>query len=129
MREITCIVCPNGCSMKVNLKDGEWEVEGSMCQKGRDFAICEMTNPGRTLCTTVRTSYRDVPRLPVRTSREIPRTHIFPVMKQLNRVKLEQPVHSGDVIIKNVLDTGVDIIATSDMYLYTKEIHRGDNNV
>lgn len=115
MRELVCIVCPRGCSLKINEKDGKYDVSGNFCKRGEQFAISEMTEPKRTICSTVRTVFSDVPVLPVRVSSEIPKEKIFDVMKEINSVKLDKRVSRGDIIIENVLGTGVDVIATSDI--------------
>lgn len=116
MKEITCIICPNGCSLMVDEKDGEWAVSGNMCPRGRDFGIAEMTNPKRSICSTVKTAYKDFPRLPVKTDGEIPLDKIFSVMNELKGVVIDHPVHRGEIIIEDVLKTGANIVATSDMY-------------
>lgn len=113
--ELTCIVCPVGCALTVEKEGGEWVVTGNTCKKGRDFAIMEATDPRRTLCTTVKTTDPDMPRLPVRTDGEIPRDMIFSVMELINRIEVKRPVSAGDVIIPDVLNTGVNIIATCSM--------------
>ena len=117
MKNITCIVCPNGCEISVEGKEGDWKISGNACPKGRVFAINEMTNPLRSICSTVRTTFEDYPRLPVRTDREVPKERIFEIMDQINKVIIDNPVHSGDIIIENVLNTGVNIISESDMFL------------
>jgi len=117
MKKLTCIVCPNGCQLSIEKEKEEWIVTGHLCPRGKDFAINEMINPKRSICSTVKTAYKDVPRLPVRTDGEIPIQDIFPLMKLLSTVVINHPVHNGEVIIENLLNTGVNIIATSDMYL------------
>ena len=116
MREIICIVCPNGCSLKVDKVDGGWTIAGNLCPKGKDFAVSEMTNPTRSISSTVRTDFKELPRLPVRTDGEIPLQSIFTAMEEMNKVLVHKPVHIGDIIIKNICDTGVNIIAAADMY-------------
>lgn len=113
--ELTCIVCPAGCPLTVTRKDGTWTVTGHTCPKGREFALREATDPRRSLCTTIRTADPQKPRLPVRTDGEIPKGLIFPAMEVINRAQLMHPVRRGDVVIPNILDTGVNIISTSDM--------------
>ncbi len=113
MRELVCIVCPKGCTMKIEEKDGEISVTGNSCKRGASFAVSEMTEPKRTVCTTVRTVFKDAPVIPVRVSAEIPKDRIFDVMREINAVTLSSPVGRNDVIIKNVLGLGADIIATS----------------
>lgn len=113
MRELVCIVCPKGCTMKIEEKDGEISVTGNSCKRGASFAVSEMTEPKRTVCTTVRTVFKDAPVIPVRVSAEIPKDRIFDVMREINAVTLSSPVGQNDVIIKNVLGLGADVIATS----------------
>jgi len=113
VKEITCILCPNGCELKIDKKNGKWIVEGNLCPKGREFAIHETTNPTRTVCTTVKTVFRELPILPVRTDGEIPKKLIFDFMAEMKKVTIEKKVSIGDIIVRNVLDTGVNVISTS----------------
>ncbi|MDO4396842.1 MAG: DUF1667 domain-containing protein [Oscillospiraceae bacterium] len=99
--------------MKIEEKDGEISVTGNSCKRGASFAVSEMTEPKRTVCTTVRTVFKDAPVIPVRVSAEIPKDRIFDVMREINAVTLSSPVGRNDVIIKNVLGLGADVIATS----------------
>lgn len=115
MRELVCIVCPKGCSMRIEEKDGSYTVSGNTCKRGAEFAISEMTRPMRTICSTVRTTFPDEPVLSVRVSAEIPKDRIFDVMGEIRKVRLDQPVRRGEPVIRNVLGLGVDIIATSDL--------------
>lgn len=116
MKSLTCIICPNGCLLEVDKQGDEFIVSGNMCKRGREFAVNEITNPKRSICSTVRTAYMSTPRLPVRTDGEIPFDYIFKVMGEINKVYIDHPVHSGEIIICDVLGTGVNIIATSDLY-------------
>ncbi len=115
MRELVCIVCPKGCTMHIDEKDGETIITGNTCKRGEKFAISEMTEPKRTICSTVRTSFDEMPVLPVRVSDEIPKDRIFDVMAEINKVCLKERVRRGEPVIKNVLGLGVDVIATSDI--------------
>ena len=64
MKEFNCIGCPRGCLLRVEEENGEFTVTGNSCDNGRKFAISEMTEPKRTICSTVRTVFADVPVLP-----------------------------------------------------------------
>lgn len=121
MKEITCTLCPNGCLIWVEKDNSKWIIKGNLCPRGKSFAIDELENPKRTICSTVKTVYPEIPRLPVKTDKKIEKRYIFSVMELINRVRLDYPVHSGEIIIKNVLDTNVNIIATSDLYNLLKE--------
>ena len=115
MRDLVCIVCPRGCTLHVEGEGETLQVTGNGCKRGEAFAISEQTAPMRTLCTTVRTVFPDVPVLPVRVSAEIPKDKIFSVMGIINAVTLEKPVAIGGVILENVLGLGVDVVAASNL--------------
>lgn len=117
MKEFNCIVCPRGCLLHVEEVDGEFTVTGNTCQRGANFAISEMTEPKRTICSTVKTAFPEVPVLPVRVSEDIPKDRIFDVMAEINAVTLTERVGRGDVIIENVLGLGVNVISTSSVLI------------
>lgn len=123
MKELVCIVCPNGCTLKVD--ENTLEVVGNICVRGKEFAIAELTNPTRTITTTVKTAFKEIPVLPVRVSAEIPKNRIFDVMNEINKVTVTKIVGLGDIIIGNVLGLNVDVIATSNKL---KSLKTGGNN-
>ena len=113
-----CIVCPLGCKLTITQgavnKEG-YEISGNKCSRGLDYAVEEMTNPTRVLTTTVKINNAHLDRLPIRTKGSIPKSHIFKIMKVINKVEVTAPVTMGQVIIKNILGTGVDVIASRSM--------------
>ena len=115
MKELVCIVCPKGCTMTLEGEGKDVKVSGNSCKRGAEFAVSEMTEPKRTICTTVKTAFPDVPVLPVRVSKEIPKDRIFDVMAEINKVTVKEKVKRGEVIIKDVSGLGADIIATSSV--------------
>lgn len=115
MRELVCIVCPNGCNLTIEGDKNNWVVSGNKCKRGEAFALNELTNPRRTICTTIKTSFEKVPVLPVRVSSDIPKNMIFKVMEEINKVVITSKIGRGDVVIKNVLGLEVDVIATSNI--------------
>ena len=50
----------------------------------------------------------------MKTKEDIPKGKIFECVKALKGITVEAPVHIGDVILKDVAGTGVDIIATKN---------------
>lgn len=117
MKKLVCIVCPKGCNIEVSENGQDFDIIGNHCLRGKEYAVNEMTVPKRSITSTVRTSFKALPRLPVRTDRDIDIKNIFPVMKQLNKIVVEQPVHQGDILISNILGLGVNIISTLDMFV------------
>jgi len=115
-RNLTCIVCPVGCSLEVMLEDGSvTNVEGFSCKRGREYALVETTNPTRVLTTTVRINGAGLPVIPVKSDRPIPRGKLFDCMKVINNVELNAPVRIGDLVIENILGTGANIVTTRSM--------------
>ena len=114
MKELYCITCPTGCLLTVTQQGDEFHIEGNGCKRGIDFAITEMTNPTRSLTTTVRTVFPEVPVLPVRTDGEIPKGAIMEAMRALNGVLLDWAPDCGDTILEDIAGSGVRVIATSD---------------
>ena len=113
IKNLVCIVCPVGCRLTVTTNsDGELVVEGNTCKRGAAYAVKELTCPTRVLPTTVRILNGTLNRLPVRTNEAMPKHLIFEAMKEINNVCIEAPVKMGDIIIENLLDTGVNLIAS-----------------
>ena len=113
-REITCIVCPRGCRMTADIQGEIITVTGHSCPKGERYAIDECTAPTRTLTSTVRLADSEE-MLPVKTASPIPKEALMPAMAALRGVVAHAPVAIGDVVVKNVAATGVDIIATKNV--------------
>lgn len=115
-RELTCIGCPMGCQITVELDKGEVKsVSGNTCQKGDIYARKEVTNPTRIVTSTIIIKGGDKPRVSVKTANDIPKDKIFAVMKDIDAATAEAPVKIGDVLVRDVAGTGVDVIATRNI--------------
>ncbi|HOO26101.1 MAG TPA: DUF1667 domain-containing protein [Clostridiales bacterium] len=116
LKEMICVSCPIGCSLKVEIaQDGSVaNVEGNQCNRGHTYAVDEITRPMRMLTTTVAVEGGKCPLVPVRSAGPIPKDLLLQSMKVVNSTKVKAPVKLGDVVIKNILKTGVDLIATAD---------------
>lgn len=115
-KEFTCIGCPMGCTLLVELMDdGEIKVTGSSCKIGETYAIKECTNPTRILTTTLEVIGGKYPRVSVKTEKDIPKDKIFSCLKALKGIKVQAPVHIGDVVYENIENTGVNIVATRNI--------------
>lgn len=109
MKELTCIVCPRGCHLTV---DDNLNVSGNFCKRGENYAKNELTRPMRNISSTVKIVSKTINRLPVKTSDNIPKDKFFQVMDEINKVVVKAPINVGDIVIKNVLDLGIDIVST-----------------
>lgn len=115
-KNLTCIVCPRGCTLTVTL-DSDLEnpvvsVEGQGCKRGVDYATAECTHPTRVLTTTAPTVDGGV--VPCKTDRAIPRELLFEAMKAVNALSAPAVVRIGDILLENLLGTGANIVATAN---------------
>ncbi|MBQ0078682.1 MAG: DUF1667 domain-containing protein, partial [Eubacterium sp.] len=110
--EVTCTLCPNGCSLVVNEND---EVSGNSCPKGIEFALTEKHNPQRILTTTVKIEGGARKLLPVRSDRNVAFGEIRGIINELSQLCVKSPVKMGDVIVADVGRNHVNIIAQCDM--------------
>ena len=110
--EMVCIVCPVGCRLRAEVVDGTVKVTGNTCAKGVKYAAEELTNPVRTVTTSVNVSGGHMGLLSVKTAKPIPKKAIPDVLEALKCVSTHAPVRVGDVVLANAADTGVDVVAT-----------------
>jgi len=115
--DIICIICPLACRISVAVDDeGRLiEVANFQCKEGKEYAVAEYRAPMRVLTTTVIVGKSRHALVPVRTNRVILREKLFDCMQHLARIKVEPPLKVGDVIVKNILNTGSDIITTREL--------------
>ena len=114
-KTITCITCPVGCVITVQGNGGLIErVEGHQCIRGEEYARNEFTDPVRILTTTVRIKGADSPLLPVRSDKPVSKELLIPCMEVIRQISISAPVSRYHVIVHNILDTGIDIVATGE---------------
>ena len=115
-RELICIRCPVGCHITAELEDGRVKsISGNSCPRGAEYGRQEISDPRRSVTSTVLIEGAMYRRLPVRTDRTVPKADMDKVMDAIKQVRLSAPVKRGDVIIENVAGTGANLIATKDM--------------
>jgi CxxC motif-containing protein len=116
-RELVCIGCPLGCNLKVTREeDQEISVTGNTCPRGADYARKELTDPRRIVTSSVRVKGGHLPSVSVKTETDIPKDKIFACIRALKEIELTAPVTIGQVVVENVADTGVKVIATKNIY-------------
>ncbi|MCL2699659.1 MAG: DUF1667 domain-containing protein [Defluviitaleaceae bacterium] len=108
MNEFTCVVCPSGCLLKTE----GGNIGGYACPRGLKYATAELTDPRRSISGTVRINGAKHRVLPVKTSEPIPKALLLDAAKLLHATIVHPPIKTGDVIIPDILGTGIDFIAT-----------------
>ncbi|MGQ9596364.1 MAG: DUF1667 domain-containing protein [Thermoproteota archaeon] len=112
-RKVICIVCPMGCEIEVFMGDkGNIEIKGASCIRGNKYAAEEVREPKRHIFSVIRVKGGDLPVVSVVTSKPVPKELIPRIMEELAKIEIEAPVEVGQVVTRNVVGTGTDIIAT-----------------
>lgn len=110
-KEYICIVCPKGCHIVV---DGE-NISGYTCLRGLNYVKQESIDPRRILTTTVKVNDENIRVCPVKSSDTLPKDKLFASMDEINKISVNLPIKLHQVVIKNILNTGVDIITTKEI--------------
>ncbi len=111
-KEMICIVCPVGCRLKVDVDGSKVEVSGNKCMRGKVYGTQEVLEPKRMLTSTVKVVGGNVPRCSIISRNPVPKGKIFDMMNVIRNTQVSAPVSVGDVIISNICDSGVDMVAT-----------------
>jgi len=112
-REFVCIICPNGCRIKVgyegtNIKN----IKGDECPEGKDYVKNEITNPLRVFTGSVLVENGDFSLVGVKTPVPIPKKYLKKIGEITRRIKVEAPVEIGQVVAFNLLNENIDLVAT-----------------
>ena len=114
-KTVRCIVCPTGCEIHVKNVNGELIVEGHTCKRGEEYAKNEFIAPKRILTSTMQVKNGLLPLIPIRTSEPVLKEKLNEILKEIAIKTVEAPIKMGDILIENVLDLGVNIIASRDL--------------
>ena len=118
---LTCIICPMGCSMEVEVEtdaDGHKKVlsvKDNGCKRGEQYASKELQNPTRTLTSTIKVNGGVLPVVPVKTAGEVPKSMLLQCMEVVRRANCKAPVKRGDILLYDLLGTGINVIACADV--------------
>ncbi len=116
MKQFICINCPLGCMLSVDDSNlNNIVVTGNGCPRGKTYAVNEVTSPKRTVTTTVKVQGGTSPLVSVKTDTPIAKHLIFESLQQLKTVTVTAPITIGDVVLADVLGTGVNFVATKSV--------------
>lgn len=116
VKNLTCINCPMGCALTIEMEGGEViSVSGNTCKRGDTYGRKEITDPTRIVTSTVKVIDGKEQMVSVKTKQDIPKGKISECIKALKNVQVNAPVRIGDVIVADVAGTGVDIVATKNV--------------
>ena len=102
-RMLTCIECPIGCEIEVELENGKIvSLTGNGCPRGKVYAEAEVICPKRVVTSTIRAENGEM--IPVKTDKPVRKDAIFEVMKKINATTCKMPVALGDILVENICD-------------------------
>ncbi len=114
--ELVCIICPISCQLSVKYnKKRISKVEGNQCKRGLEYAEKEIFHPERIVTTTVRITGTNVTLLPVRTDKGVPRDMTLNIVQEASKLTVAAPVKLGDILIRNILKTNTNLVATRSL--------------
>ena len=109
-KNFVCICCPRGCNLTY---DSETQlIKGNFCIKGKEYGIQEMNMPSRMFTSLIRVSNRKDTMLSVKSNKPVPKEKIFDIVNEISAIKVAAPIEIGQIIVKNILNLDIDIIAT-----------------
>ena len=112
VKKLTCIECPIGCEIEVQMEKGEVkEVRGNACPRGKIYAEAEVVCPKRVVTSTVRAESGEM--IPVKTDKPVRKDAIFEIMQKINATSCKMPVALGDILIEDICD-GANLIITGN---------------
>ncbi len=115
-KQITCVVCPLGCDIAVCVDGGEVvSMSGQGCKRGESYAAEEFFHPKRIFTSSVKVMGADVPLVSVRSNAPIPKELLMDCMAEIQKITLSPPICRYDLVVENILDTGVNIVTTGEV--------------
>jgi len=114
-RTLTCISCPLGCDLEAEVVGDTVTVTGNRCDKGVAYAKAEILNPQRVVTSNILVEGGICPLVSVKTSAPIPKGLIGKMIQELKNMKIRAPIRIGQILIRNLLGTGIDVIATREV--------------
>lgn len=117
--ELVCISCPVGCSLVVTISEDGDAVKGNKCRLGAVYGVKEVKDPRRILTTSIKVYHesKDSFRmLSVKTDGDIPKGRMMECLAVIKSLDCRGNIQVGDVLIENILDFGVNVVATRQIH-------------
>lgn len=115
MSELICICCPQGCHMSVEKSGRQINVSGNNCPRGKYYAIQELSDPRRIVTAVIPSDDPHNPFIAVKTTEPFPKDAIPHILNRLYRKIIKTPVKNGDIVWKNIDNSGISVIVTENI--------------
>ncbi len=111
-RKIICICCPIGCEISISEKENNYNITGNKCIRGENYAKEELKEPKRIVTATCATNSKRYPRVPVKSDKPVPKDLVFKLLEEIYKTKVNIPIKTNDIIIKNFNNLNINLVAT-----------------
>ena len=119
-KTMICITCPKGCALQVTAQGSTLIKAIGGCKRGHEYAERELVDPRRMVATTVQLRQGLHSLLPVYTTTAFPKNRIPDLLLELRKMEVEAPVRMGQIILKDALGTGVDVVASRSVEIFSE---------
>ena len=121
--EMTCIICPIGCRLTIQVmpeksddsSEKQIQVSGNQCKRGEAYAKEEFSDPRRVVTATCAVDSQTQGRIPVKSSKPVPVEKVTQFLNVIYKQRLSAPVNCGDVLVRDVAGTGIELLATQSI--------------
>lgn len=115
----TCPKCEKACSLQIDYQGSTlFSVVGHKCHQGVVFAETLLGPALKTVSASVLVNGGAYPMVAVRTSKGVTSEQALKIIQEAGRLKVDAPVRMGQVLCRNVAQTGVDLIAARAVELH-----------
>lgn len=115
IKQIICKDCYEKCVLDIDEDNGNLFVSGNNCTKGIEYAKKEKDNNKEIFTTLVRIKGGKFNVVPVKSTKPIDKALWIECSKALSRLYVGAPIKAGDIVCKNLLNTGVDIVSIKNI--------------
>ncbi|MBI4220925.1 MAG: DUF1667 domain-containing protein [Chloroflexi bacterium] len=113
---IVCVVCPVSCPVEVEWDEHDViDTDHNQCKLALPYVRSEIFDPKRTLTSSVVVEGGVMPLASVKADRPIPKGLVLQAMGVVSKVRVTAPVRIGDVVARDLLGTGANVVATRDV--------------
>ena len=87
-------------------------ITGQRCKEGIQYAQTEALDPRRMLTSSILVHDGEWPLVSIKTTKPVPKKKIFSLLKEIQTTTVKAPINRGDILIHNIANSNIDIIAT-----------------
>jgi CxxC motif-containing protein len=104
-----CIICPRGCHIET---DQAGAPIGARCARGLAWAVQELEQPKRIVCTSILVTGGTQPLVSVKTDRPVARESMKSIVSFISGMTVTAPIGMYQVLVENPAGIACNLLAT-----------------